>query len=140
MALKLKRRIEKSYSLDEMMFMVNRRFIEQDKNRPSNYDPIRKFSIEPTCYDNEADRWVVCDSRSTSSENGIAHDPPLLPTYYGSTILEAATKCFLDRANHYGKPEEDQIPIPPPDPSVNQKIMKKISLDSSQIRKRSING
>tara|TARA_R110000796_G_scaffold181330_1_gene297896 strand:+ start:38616 stop:39047 length:432 start_codon:yes stop_codon:yes gene_type:complete len=94
----LKRRVEKNYSLDEMMYIINKHFIEQEKNRPSDIEPIRKFSIEPTCFKGDVQRWIVCDSRSTSSE--VDHIADLLPTYYGSTILESVTKCFMDRANH----------------------------------------
>jgi len=101
MALKLKRRVEKSYSLDEMMYIINKRFIETRSNRPLDYKPIRRFGIQPTSFENDEDRWLICDIRSISSEGGIAHDPPLLPTYYGSTIQEAVTKCFLDRKNHH---------------------------------------
>jgi hypothetical protein len=139
MALNLKRRVEKSYSLDEMMYIVNKHFIEQDKARPANYNPIRRFSIESTCFDNKNDRWIVCDSRSNNSEVGIAHDPPLLPSYYGATILEAVTKCFVDRTNHYGKPKEAQIPMPAQALTVNQKVIQQIK-KASVGRKSPFNG
>jgi len=118
MALNLKRKVEKSYSLDEMMYIVNKNFIENARNRPSDYDTVERFAIEPTCHDRDEDRWIVCDSRATNAAAAIAHQPKLLPTYYGKTILEAVTRCFLDRDNHYPEHKYDlnafgEIPVEP---------------------------
>lgn len=130
MALELKRRVERSYSLDEMMTIVNRHFIGNEKDRPADIEPIRKFGIEPTCFPDE-DRWLVTDTRANHYlGEAVVHDPPLLPCYYGATILEAVTKCFLDRANHYGETQEDKRAkaVASVKKTVNQNIIKKIKL------------
>ena len=122
----------------EMMTIVNKRFIKQEKDRPSDYDHIRKFGIEQTCFPEE-NRWLVTDTRRSISEDVIDYDPPLLPCYYGATISEAVTKCFMDRDNHYGKPEKAQIPIPPPIPDP-KRLIKKLNLKgmNKDVTKRSL--
>lgn len=87
----LKRRVEKSYSLQEMMEIISRDFIQNVSSR--------HYILTPTCFKgqkHDADRWLMCDSRAIS-ENGGGTDE--LPSYFGHTIIEAVTKCFNDRKN-----------------------------------------
>tara|TARA_R110002049_G_scaffold25856_2_gene90400 strand:+ start:739 stop:1029 length:291 start_codon:yes stop_codon:yes gene_type:complete len=95
MALKTRKK-RKEYTIEEMIKIVNLRFITEAAG--SDVVPSH-FTIGSACFEGEIDKiFIMCDSRENS------YDPNqwdnMLPTYYGATILEVVTKCFEDRANH----------------------------------------
>ena len=87
--MELRRRVEKSYTIDEMMIEINKEFIGN-----SIVEDARHYIIGNTCFTDDSEKFLVADLRYDA-------DPVvnLLPTYYGNTILEAVTKCFVDRFN-----------------------------------------
>lgn len=90
----LKERIKvKVPPIDEMMKEINRNFIEKGRDVGAREAP-RHYVIGVTCFEDENTRFLVCDSREEDIEDNR------LPFYYGSTILEAVTKCYLDPKNH----------------------------------------
>tara|TARA_R110002051_G_scaffold315870_1_gene394785 strand:+ start:1366 stop:1650 length:285 start_codon:yes stop_codon:yes gene_type:complete len=91
----LKRRVEKSYSLDEMFTIINKKFINR---KSDDISKIPHYVISPTCFETKGKEWLVADSRDSEYFNHRKEDE--LGVYYGSTIIEAVTKCFLDIKNN----------------------------------------
>jgi len=115
----LKRRVEKSYSVDEMFELINKQFIIF-----GNHDSVdtRHYNLSSTCFQGEKgikDRYIMSDSRDNQED--IENIDDLLPVYYGSTIDEVVTKCFIDRKNRLE--DKDIIDLPDNFP-LNQKILK----------------
>jgi hypothetical protein len=81
-----KRKEEKSFSIDTMLAFVNYDFIHSP---PS--ENTRHYVISPTCFVEKEKRWLLCDGRADDRSYN-----DLLPEYYGKTITEAVTKCFLE--------------------------------------------
>ena len=88
MALK-KRKQGKSYTIDEMMFLINYRFITGSSGE--------SYVISNTSFKESYKRIIICDAKYYELEN---EDYDSMKNYYGSTILEAVTNCFNDRENH----------------------------------------
>ena len=89
----LKRRIEKTYSLEEMFFIINKEFINFHSKTG---DPIAHYVISPTCFQDEDKVWLVYDSRYNVDNDDDNDIEDKLGVYYGKTIIEAVTKCFID--------------------------------------------
>jgi hypothetical protein len=85
-----KRRKEKSYSLDEMFALINDNFISSSESENTPH-----YVVSPTCFKDIEKNWLVCDSRSTGHDNDDDSEGKL-KLYYGKTIIEAVTKCFVD--------------------------------------------
>ncbi|MGK0464834.1 hypothetical protein [Clostridium sp.] len=84
-----KRRKEKSYSLDEMFAVINDNFISSSESKNTPH-----YVVSPTCFKDIEKNFLVCDSRETG--NNVEDYEGKLEFYYGKTIIEAVTKCFVD--------------------------------------------
>lgn len=92
----LKRRVEKTYSLQEMLSIISEDFIKYGSTVDID-NPIHHYVLSPTCFTGskgDDSRWLMCDSR-TNRDGDVVDDE--LPLFYGATILEAVTKCFVAR-------------------------------------------
>ena len=87
MALK-KRKQGKSYTIDEMMFLINYRFITGSSGE--------SYVISNTAFKESDKKIIICDAKYELDDE----DYDFMKNYYGSTILEAVTNCFNDRENH----------------------------------------
>tara|TARA_R100000541_G_scaffold13397_1_gene22364 strand:+ start:3529 stop:3819 length:291 start_codon:yes stop_codon:yes gene_type:complete len=93
----LKRRVKKTYSVDEMLAILNKDFTKHGRNADS-YDPT--YSISTTCFEDDKQRFMLIDSRT---DRHTVEDKPItdeLKPFYGSTILEAITQAFSYRQKH----------------------------------------
>jgi hypothetical protein len=96
----LKRRVEKSYSIEEMMNIINNDFIIKGISDHGD-ESQRIYVISSTCFQKDSKRFVMCDSRDNDTANEEGWEGTnLLKPYYGATIMEVITKCFVDIANH----------------------------------------
>ena len=94
----LKRRAARAYSIDEMLFLINYDFIERGRRGHLNEaGDHHYYVVGPTCFSSKDKKWIICDSRDNTENKDI---DDLLEVYYGSTIEEVITKCFMDRGNH----------------------------------------
>lgn len=94
----LKRRESKSYSVEEMMNIINKNFIKGGNN---SGEDKRIYVISSTCFQDDSKRFLMCDSRDEDAADEEADElDNLLQTYYGRTISEVVTKAFIDRHNH----------------------------------------
>ena len=90
----LKRKAARAYSIDEMLFLI----IERGRNGQLSEGVDHPYYVlGPTCFNNNDRKWIICDSRDDHENSDTEY---LLEVYYGSTIEEVITKCFIDRANH----------------------------------------
>ena len=106
----LKRRVEKSYSIEEMMEIINEDFIMKSGHS-------RHYIIGNTCFTDDSEKYLVADLRYANTDFD-----DLLPTYYGHSILEAVTKCFLDK---YRRESNDSLSIPPLAPPIPAATVKR---------------
>ena len=93
----LKRRVARAYSIDEMLFLINYDFIESGRSGKMKQGHTPHYVIGPTCFAGLEKRWLLADSRD-EIDGDVVEDE--LDSYYGSTIEEAVTACFIDRKNH----------------------------------------
>ena len=94
----LKRKAARAYSIDEMLFLINYDFIERGRSGQLNEAGDHPYYVlGPTCFGSKDRQWIICDSRDNTENTDIDN---LLEVYYGSTIEEVITKCFIDRVNH----------------------------------------
>ena len=94
----LKRRESRSYSVEEMMNIINKNFIKGGNN---SGESKRIYVISSTCFQDDSKRFLMCDSRDEDTANEEGYEGTnLLKPYYGRTISSVVTQCFVDRANH----------------------------------------
>jgi hypothetical protein len=98
----LKRKIAKTYSIEEMMYIINKEFINNGEN---NRESIKHYVISPTCHTGLmqfSHKWLLCDSREHDDNNNDENlSDQLYPSFYGSTIFEAVNKCFMAKSEWY---------------------------------------
>ena len=94
----LKRKAARAYSIDEMLFLINYDFIESGRaGKMKDNENYSYYVLGPTCFSCQDRKYMMCDSRDNTENTDI---DGLLEVYYGSTIEEVITKCFMDRVNH----------------------------------------
>ena len=93
----LKRKAAKAYSIDEMLFLINYDFIELGRAGKLIKGSCPHYVLGSTCFSSKDRKWIICDSRDNTEDTDI---DDLLEVYYGSTIEEVITRCFIDRENH----------------------------------------
>ena len=93
----LKRKAARAYSIDEMLFLINYDFIELGRAGKLIKGSCPHYVLGSTCFSSKDRKWIICDSRDNTEDTDI---DDLLEVYYGSTIEEAITRCFMDRVNH----------------------------------------
>tara|TARA_R110000744_G_scaffold170914_2_gene289258 strand:- start:2839 stop:3159 length:321 start_codon:yes stop_codon:yes gene_type:complete len=93
----LKRRVARAYSIDEMLFLINYDFIESGRSGKMKQGHTPHYVIGPTCFAGLEKRWLLADSRD-EIDGDVVEDE--LDSYYGATIEEVVTACFMDRKNH----------------------------------------
>ena len=88
------RKKAREFSIDEMMTMINHRFITGSETDVLNY------AIASTTWKGGEKALIVMDSRDEYDQENNINEDQKLKAYYGPTIKEAVSKCFNDRANH----------------------------------------
>ena len=86
----LKRKTEKKYGLDEMFFMINHKFITEQREQDASVS-IPHYILSPTCFENTNKRWLMSDGRILPEDEESIDK---LPDYYGATIIDVVTETF----------------------------------------------
>lgn len=84
----------RDYSIDDMMSMINHKFVTGAEVDVLNY------VIGNTTWKGEEKAFIVMDSRDEYDTDGSIIEEGRLKPYFGYSIKEAVSKCFNDRANH----------------------------------------
>jgi len=87
----LKRKTEKKYGLDEMFFMINHKFITEQRSQDVSISTIPHYTLSPTCFENTNKRWLMSDGRDLPEDEECMDR---LPDYYGATIIDVVTETF----------------------------------------------
>lgn len=90
----LKRKVKKTYSIDEMINIINKDFIHNTAASAGGFI----YVLSSTCFQDDNKRFIMCDSKD--NESCRDDECNYVKPYYGKSILEAVTRCFVDRANH----------------------------------------
>lgn len=97
--MELKKRIIKSYSVSEMMTILNKDFIGYG-------GAYKRYVLLTTCFNNDEDRFAMVDSRFAIKirvdEHSEQNDPDFLQSFYASTMEEAVSKAFNNSRKHNG--------------------------------------
>lgn len=90
--MELKRKRAAPYTIEEMMTILNKDFIDDTTGGYKN--KARAYVISSTKFKYIDKKFVICDDQEDSQNE----NPPLTP-YYGSTIMECVSKAFIAFSN-----------------------------------------